>query len=51
LIIYNHLPNKEKDKSVLLEGITLTTQAGGAKELLDKDLISKRKLLFLLFLF
>jgi hypothetical protein len=31
------LPNVNKDKSVLLEGITIATPAGGAKELLDKD--------------
>lgn len=32
-----YLPNVNKDKSVLLEGITIATPAGGAKELLDKD--------------
>ncbi|WP_121627342.1 hypothetical protein [Poseidonibacter antarcticus] len=32
-----YLPNVNKDKSVLLDGITLATPVGGAKELLDKD--------------
>ncbi|MBU3013449.1 hypothetical protein KO488_01675 [Poseidonibacter lekithochrous] len=32
-----YLPNVNKDKSVLLEGITFATPAGGAKELLDLD--------------
>ena len=32
-----YLPNVNKDKSVLIEGITMATPAGGAKELLDLD--------------
>jgi predicted peroxiredoxin len=32
-----YLPNVNKDKSVLLEGITFATPANGAKELLNKD--------------
>ncbi|APW66534.1 hypothetical protein LPB137_12075 [Poseidonibacter parvus] len=32
-----YLPNVNKDKSVLIEGITMATPANGAKELLDLD--------------
>jgi predicted peroxiredoxin len=32
-----YLPNVNKDKSMLIEGITMATPAGGAKELLDLD--------------
>ena len=32
-----YLPNVNKDKSMLIEGITMATPAAGAKELLDLD--------------